>query len=121
VDPRDKPEDDDSGTQRRNTAQERGIGFSVLIRKTMALSRGEFEASLAALGGEPQRCDDGSVRLPLGGGTVVIVYRPLDPVRLGGLLELPRAEVTVAFEAVAEPDARAFLRRFELAFQRGGG
>ena len=93
----------------------------MLIRKTMALSRGEFEASLAALGGEPRRCNDGSVRLPLGGGTVAIVYRLLDPVRLGGLLELPRAEVTLVFNEVDDANARAFLRRFELAFQRGGG
>jgi hypothetical protein len=93
----------------------------VLVRKTMALSRGEFEASVARLCGSACEGKDGALRVPLGGGTVSIAHRPLAPVRLGGLLELPRAEVTLAFEAVAEAEARAFLRRFELAFQRGGG
>jgi hypothetical protein len=93
----------------------------VLIRKTMALSRGEFEACMAVLCDAAGRGEDGCVSLAVGGGTVAITHRPLAPVRLGGLLELPRAEVTIVFEAVAETDARAFLRRFELAFQRGGG
>ena len=93
----------------------------MLVRKTMALSRREFEASMAALCGAVCRGEDGHISVALGGGTVAITHRSLAPVRLGGLLELPRAEVTLEFDAVAEADARAFLRRFELAFQRGGG
>lgn len=93
----------------------------MLIRKTMALSRGEFEASVATLCGAACHWEGGHASVALGGGKVSITHRPLAPVRLGGLLELPRAEVTLAFEAVTEADAREFLRRFELAFQRGGG
>ena len=93
----------------------------MLVRKTMALSRSEFEASMAALCGSACEGKDGALRVALGGGTVSIAHRPLAPVRLGGLLDLPRAEVTLAFEAVGEAEARAFLRRFEFAFQRGGG
>jgi hypothetical protein len=38
-----------------------------------------------------------------------------------GLLDLPRHEVEISFDGYSEPEASAFLARFELCFRRGGG
>ena len=56
-----------------------------------------------------------------GQGTALIRYQSQPGVKLGGLLQIPRAVVTIAFDNASEADRTAFLRRFELAFQRGGG
>ena len=88
----------------------------------MALSEPEFRKSLAALA--PAHPADAAWPLHIalaGGGRIAIGFFPAPPVTLGGLLALPRAIVTIAFEG-ASPEAQAdFLRRFDIAFQRGGG
>lgn len=60
-------------------------------------------------------------RIAFGDGGVVIRYEPQPGVRLGGLLELPRATVTLTFSDVSREERDAFTRRFEMTFQRGGG
>lgn len=88
----------------------------------MTISHGEFQKSLGSLApGTPPPEPGEAVRLPLGSGAVVIGFAALPGMRLGGLLELPRAQVTLTFEAVPAPERDAFLRRFDVAFQRGGG
>lgn len=93
---------------------------SLVIEKTMSMSRAEFDNSLAALLDLPA-ARALPVRLPLGAGSVAIDFEPLQGVRLGGLLELPRARVSLSFTGVARDEREAFARRFDLAFQRGGG
>jgi len=95
------------------------------VEKLMSLSRTEFVNSVRAFGGEEAAEQAGSserVEMACGStGTATITYRALPGARLGGLLELPRACVTLSF-AGATPDERAdFTRRFDIAFQRGGG
>ncbi|MGD9783869.1 MAG: hypothetical protein AB7E80_14990 [Hyphomicrobiaceae bacterium] len=97
----------------------------VRIVKTMSLSRTEFEKSIAVLGAaaSPARAGD-RVELAIGGesaGRATIDFAPLAPRRLGGLLLLPQARVTIEIEDAGEADVAEFLQRFELAFQRGGG
>ena len=41
--------------------------------------------------------------------------------RLGGLLQLPRAKVSLKFRDVTPEQREQFLRVFDVAFQRGGG
>lgn len=91
------------------------------VEKLMSLSRGEFEKSIAALAGGPVAIADGVASLTEAGGSIAIAYHALPPKRLGGLLLLPQARVTLDIEALDEARAVAFLQRFELAFQRGGG
>lgn len=91
------------------------------VEKTMTLTRAEFATSLAALLGRPVAADGGPVRVALSEGVVVLSCEPLAAVRLGGLLELPRARVVLAFEGVPPDSRAAFLQRFDIAFQRGGG
>ena len=91
------------------------------VTQVMSLSREEFVLSMAAFLVSEAVLPRDTLRVPVGGGCVDIGYRELPGVLLGGLLALPRAEVTLDFSDVGEADQRAFLRRFEIAFQRGGG
>lgn len=93
-----------------------------IVEKIMAVSEAEFAASLDRLmPGRTLTASGGVARQPLGSGTVEIRFQPLPPVRLGGLLELPRAKVSLVFDAVPATEQSAFVRAFDLAFQRGGG
>ena len=96
----------------------------VVIEKIMTLSAAEFAKSLAAFAGADVVISDGRATLALGaaGGIAEIAYKPLPPRRSGGgLLELPQAKVAITLTGVPANEAEAFLRRFDIAFQRGGG
>lgn len=98
-----------------------GEDAAIRVEKTMALSPAEFANSLATLLGRPVAADGGPVGVSLGRGQVVVSYERMPGVRLGGLLELPRARVVLAFVRVPAADRAAFIARFDVAFQRGGG
>lgn len=91
-----------------------------LIEKLMSLTTSEFAAAASRLVNR-DIAPGASVSEALGTGRVAISCAPGASVRLGGLLELPRAVVTISFHDVSDDDREAFMRRFELAFQRGGG
>ncbi len=50
-----------------------------------------------------------------------VSYRARSDQRLGGLLTLPQAIVTLAFVDVDERARTEFMLRFDRVFQRGGG
>ena len=88
------------------------------IIKEMALTRAEFLRLLpGAAGGAPWRADGDAVRV---GDAVSIDLEALPPRRLGPF-EIPVMRVTLRFHGVDEDEARAFVRRFDRAFQKGGG
>ncbi len=89
------------------------------IEKLMSLSRAEFERSMLVLNGSLFPASE--YKLVCGGGHVTIAYHELPGVRLGTLLALPRARLTIAFDGADLSARETFLRRFDLAFQRGGG
>jgi hypothetical protein len=91
------------------------------IEKLMSISRAEFLASLEHVGGA-REVSVGYWTSPLeGGGTADIHFEPVAGVRLGGLLELPRARVSIVLNGGSASARSAFMHRFDLAFQRGGG
>lgn len=95
------------------------------IVKLMSVSRAEFLASLEHVGGV-RETPDGQWLCPLdasglAAGQAVIAFAPEQSVRLGGLLELPRARVTIEVTGGSAQAQQQFLRRFDIAFQRGGG
>jgi hypothetical protein len=94
---------------------------TIVVEKLMSLSPAEFEQSLSLFLGREIAPGTVRVREALDTGTVDICFMPHEGLRLGGLLELPRARVSLTFEAVPEPVRSAYVRRFEIAFQRGGG
>lgn len=88
--------------------------------RLMSLSESEFQASIAKLG--PHRISAaGFPMFDLGRGSVEIRYTPAPPKTLGGLLALPQAHITLAFDGADEHARAAFVHRFDIAFQRGGG
>lgn len=90
------------------------------VEKLMSLTAQEFADSLARLG--PSRhTADRTHHFVLEDGSVIIRFMPQPGVILGGLLALPRAKVSLTFQGSNDATRASFLKRFELAFQRGGG
>lgn len=94
--------------------------FGGTTTKLMSLSASEFSDSISKIGHHSVTAD-GRMRFDLSAGHVDVCYAPQAGVRLGGLLELPRALVTIVFANVSDADRTQFLKTFEIAFQRGGG
>ena len=88
--------------------------------RVMSISVSEFGASIA-LTGAHSVANDGTVIFDVGKGHAEITFEELPGVRLGGLLQLPRAKVFIKFRDVTPQEREAFLRLFDVAFQRGGG
>ena len=89
-------------------------------RKLMSCTVAEFKASMGFVGGMSEQ-SDGTWSGPAGDGRALIRYQPQPGVKLGGLLEVPRAVISISIDGANPAERAAFLKRFELAFQRGGG
>jgi hypothetical protein len=50
-----------------------------------------------------------------------VCFEELPSRRVGGLIAMPQARVTLLLYGLTAPGQAAFLRAFNLAFQRGGG
>lgn len=87
----------------------------------MSVSRAEFVESWRAFDPSPPPAEGADVQLVVGRGLVTIGFEPRAGVRLGGLLELPRAAVSFTFSDVEPPEQAQLIARFDRAFQRGGG
>ncbi len=73
-----------------------------------------------AVHGHPLALAEGAATVRIGGGSLALRWERLPPRRIA-LLSLPRLAVHFAFDGVADPERVAFLRRFDLFMQRGGG
>ncbi|MDH3476644.1 MAG: hypothetical protein OEM59_23445 [Rhodospirillales bacterium] len=92
------------------------------VVKDMAMTLEDFLRGLpSAMTGLDYRVNGHSVEAGTPERRLSIVIEPQPPRRLGGLLAVPRARVTITFEGY-DPAAEAeFVERFDRAFQRGGG
>ncbi|MGB1109159.1 MAG: hypothetical protein ACPG4N_02320 [Gammaproteobacteria bacterium] len=89
--------------------------------RLMGCSRSEFHHSVKALLPESGWTRNGeSYRWEIGNGSVELEAGEQTVQRIASL-ELPRLNVVLRFRGVNEEAKAAFLRRFEIAFQRGGG
>ncbi len=59
-------------------------------------------------------------RVSVGAGTLTLRWQELPPRQIA-LMRLPRIQVDYCFEAVQPAQRDAFMRRFDLHIQRGGG
>lgn len=91
------------------------------IEKLMSLTRAEFVASLAGFDPQARLGDDGVVSLVTAGGVLRVTFEPLPPRLLGGLVRMPQARVALDFSGIPEAQRASLQRRFDIAFQRGGG
>ena len=91
------------------------------IRQEMGLSHREFHHSIQPLMADrPWRRTDDTYRIAWDGGWVELTPGPERQRRMASLV-LPRTEVVVRFQGIDADERRRFMRRFEIAFQRGGG
>ena len=98
------------------------MGATERVEKLMALTLSDFHRSLNALAPNlPLEQGQTEVSLQVDKEEVRIVYDPLETVTLGGLLALPRARVKLHLGELDKAQRKAFLTRFDKAFQRGGG
>ncbi|MBP2313301.1 hypothetical protein [Azospirillum soli] len=88
--------------------------------KDMALTRADLLRLLpGAVGALPWRAEADTIRIGAEAGADLHI-EPLPPCRFGPV-EIPRLRVSFAFRGWDEAEQRAFLARFDRAFQRGGG
>jgi hypothetical protein len=91
-----------------------------LVRR-MGLSHADFLRSLpSAVGGLPWRQEGGRILVEDPPGRIEIRLGPEGRHTLGALA-LPQTEVAMRFEGLTAEARERFLRRFDLALQRGGG
>ena len=91
------------------------------VEKLMTLTRAEFIASLAGLDPSARLGNDDTAVVCLDGTSARLSFEALPQRRLGGLLSLPQARITIDLTGLTEPQRVAIVRRFDIAFQRGGG
>ena len=88
--------------------------------KDMALTRADLLRLLpGAVGTLPWRAEADGIRIGDDSG-VDLRIESLPPRRFGPV-EIPRLLISFAFRGWDEAEQRAFLARFDRAFQRGGG
>jgi len=74
----------------------------------------------AALGEHPWTRDGSCVQAGIGLGSLQIDWQSAPPRRIA-LLRIPRLQVTFAFRGLDDSQRHAFMKRFDLYMQRGGG
>ena len=91
------------------------------FERDMACTEAEWLRWLPqAIGEREWQAATGGAWVRIGSGTLQLAWRVTPPRRIA-LLELPRLHVTFAFEHVGEDVRHAFMKRFDLYMQRGGG
>jgi hypothetical protein len=89
--------------------------------RDMACTEAEWLGWLPrALNGHDWRLNGALLTVPVGDGTLSVRWHTLAP-RVIALLKLPRLNVEYDFQGVSPEDRAAFMRRFDLYMQRGGG
>lgn len=91
------------------------------FERDMACTEAEWLLWLpAAVGQHAWERQGATARVQLGGGTLQLGWQAQPP-RVIALLRLPRLAVRFAFDGVDAAQRLAFMQRFDLYTQRGGG
>ena len=95
--------------------------YEPVFERDMACTEAEWRRWLPeAVGSAPWQLDGNSARVTLGSGRLHLTWRSLPP-RAIGLVRLPRLGVKFAFDGMTADQRFAFMQRFDLYTQRGGG
>lgn len=87
----------------------------------MACTEAEWLGWLpAAIGEHPWLREGAAVSVQIGSGALALSWRSGEP-RVIALMRLPRLHVRFRFTGLEEGERQAFMRRFDLYMQRGGG
>jgi hypothetical protein len=91
------------------------------FERDMACTGAEWCAWLpAAIGTHHYELRESAAQVQIGGGVLQLAWQ-VQPPRVIALVRLPRLLVRFAFQDVAEAERLAFMQRFDLYTQRGGG
>ena len=97
------------------------MSVAARFRREMGLTHAEFFRELpAALAQRDYAVAGARVQVTLGSGSLRITLGS-ERVRRIAALRLPCTEVGFVFEGVDAAERERFMRRFDLAFRRGGG
>lgn len=95
--------------------------YPACFERDMACTEAEWLGWLpAAMGSSDWQRDGSCVHASLQGGKLSVCWQVAPP-RIIALLRLPRLLVRFQFEALDETARYAFMKRFDLYMQRGGG
>lgn len=87
----------------------------------MTISHSEFRRILErAFAGELRQVRSDRFDLEPEGGRISVILGQESSARIG-IITIPVTTVSLEFHEMEEDEARAFLTRFDRAFQRGGG
>ncbi len=95
-------------------------GSRGLTREMSITHRDFFRLLPRAVNGAPVTRRGNQADIATEAGQVKITLAP-ETTRKLGLMEFPVTPVTIEFSGFTPPDQAAFLARFDLAYQRGGG
>ena len=91
------------------------------LTREMSITHKDFFRLLPrAVNGAPVTRDGNQAHIATGAGRVKITLAP-ESVRKLGLMEFPVTPVSIEFDGFNPAEQTAFLSRFDLAYQRGGG
>ncbi|MEQ1658577.1 MAG: hypothetical protein ABL896_07340 [Hylemonella sp.] len=91
------------------------------FERDMACTEAEWLAWLPrAVGAHPYQVTGSQAQVSLGAGRLQLAWR-VEPPRVIALMRLPRLAVRFVFIGVPEAERHAFMKRFDLYTQRGGG
>ena len=91
-----------------------------LTREMSITHRDFFRLLPRAVNGAPVTRRGNQADIATGAGQVRITLAP-ESVRKLGLMEFPVTQITIEFNGFSQTQQAAFLARFDLAYQRGGG
>lgn len=87
----------------------------------MACTEAEWLQALpGAVGAQVLELRQGAARVVFPQGELALQWQAQAPRQIA-LIRLPRLQVSFRFAGVPEPQRQAFMRRFDLYTQRGGG
>lgn len=95
--------------------------YPVRFERDMACTEADWLRWLPqAIGDLEWQAQGARAHVRIGSGTLQLSWHEAPPRRIA-LLELARLQVAFAFEDVGDEVRHAFMRRFDLYMQRGGG
>ena len=91
------------------------------FEREMGCTEAEWRMWLpAAIGPHPWHAGDASASVDIAPGTLRLEWQAREP-RVIALLRLPRLHVSFQFDGLDAAQRFAFMKRFDLYMQRGGG
>ncbi|MES2944769.1 MAG: hypothetical protein V4772_18025 [Pseudomonadota bacterium] len=95
--------------------------YKASFERDMACTESDWLRWLpAAIGSNCWQQSPGAALIQIGEGSLSLTWQTASP-RVIALLRLPRLLVTFSFTGLDEAARYAFMRRFDLYMQRGGG